>query len=194
MTKILITTSRRPTTTTRRFVKSLSMILPASLKIARGKLTLDLLALQALDLGLKKILIVRNKKGNPGYIDVYVLDESKLILNKVCTLYICGYSVNRNKLKIHMHKPVENIIVYFNVLSSINDIDMIECLLTGFNAKVIVDKNTIQTNEMTTIVMDIKKMLNRLGNIYYEITFKNTAGESQGLVIRVCRARICTKL
>ena len=72
MAKVIITSSRRPTPTVRRFIKSLLIVLPNSVKISRGKLSFNMLALQALDLGSDKLLVVRNKKGNPGYIDVYL--------------------------------------------------------------------------------------------------------------------------
>jgi len=90
--KFLVTTSHRPTRNTRRFTKFISMILPNFIRVNRGKLTLSMLALQAIDMNIDKVVIIRNRKGNPGYIDIYNVDYLNNSLRLLCTLKICGYS------------------------------------------------------------------------------------------------------
>jgi len=91
--KFLVTTSHRPTRNTRRFIKFISMVLPNFIRVNRGKLTLSMLALQAIDMNIDRVVIVRNRKGNPGYIDIYNVDYLNNSLKLLCTLKICGYSL-----------------------------------------------------------------------------------------------------
>ncbi len=92
MIKFLVTTSHRPTRNTRRFVKFISIILPNFMRVSRGKLTLSMIALQAIDMNIDRVVIIRNRKGNPGYIDIYDVDYLNNSLRLLCTLKICGYS------------------------------------------------------------------------------------------------------
>ncbi len=92
MAKFLVTTSHRPTRNTRRFVKFISMVLPNFTRVNRGKLTLSMIALQAIDMNMDKVVIVRNRKGNPGYIDIYSVDYLDKSLKLLCTLRVCSYN------------------------------------------------------------------------------------------------------
>jgi len=195
--KVIITSSRRPTPTTRRFIKSLLMILPNSIRISRGKLSFNMLALQALDVGSDKLLVVRNKKGNPGYIDVYIVNEIKpeLKLTKFCTLYICGYSIPRSVYKnsVQQFKP-KRIVVNINALSNIDNESIVECLLIGFNVKVCNDlRNGVSICSSDTITIDIKRVSKNSRRPFYEIMFKNMEERVLGPVIRICNAKIFTK-
>ncbi|MEM4040180.1 MAG: hypothetical protein QXM83_00010 [Ignisphaera sp.] len=197
MAKVIITSSRRPTPTVRRFIKSLLIVLPNSVKISRGKLSFNMLALQALDLGSDKLLVVRNKKGNPGYIDVYVVNEIKpeLKLTKFCTLYICGYWIPRpiHKDRIQQFKP-KSVIVPIDALSNIDNESIIECILIGFDIKVCNDaRNTISTCSNDAIIIDIKKVSKNSREAFYEIMFKDTKERVFGPVIRICNAKVFTK-
>jgi hypothetical protein len=67
--------------------------------VNRGKLTLKQLALQAIDLGFNAIIVVRNRKGNPGYIDFYTVTPSGELI-KECTLKVCGYTIPSDYKKL----------------------------------------------------------------------------------------------
>ncbi len=64
--KLLITTSREPSKRTRSFVKDLSVVLPHSVRVNRGKATYTELATRATSLGAYGVLIVLEKSGNPS--------------------------------------------------------------------------------------------------------------------------------
>ena len=66
--KLLITTSREPSKRVRSFVKDLSIVLPHSVRVSRGKATYSELATKATSLGAYGVLIVLERRGNPSSI------------------------------------------------------------------------------------------------------------------------------
>lgn len=196
MHKLFITTSRYPTPITRSFAKQLSMIISNASYIPRGKLTLAMLALQAIDLDISKIIIVKNRKGNPGYIDIYIVNHLEKSIIKLCSLHICGYLMNKTKyssLSAHRSKYV---ILGVESIDSIDE-NILECIVTGFNIKIYKHITSLTHNMKNSIIIHIKKkMLKNIHSInpIYEITFKDCQGELIGPVLRICRAKIFTKL
>ena len=76
----IVTTSRRPSRRVRRFCKELLYVIPNSVKVNRGKLSLDELYLKALELGGKRVILVSVLKGNPGVISFYDVNDGLLKL------------------------------------------------------------------------------------------------------------------
>jgi len=76
----IVTTSRRPSRRVRRFCKELLSVIPNSVKVNRGKLSLDDLYLKALELGGKRVILVSVLKGNPGVISFYDVNDGLLKL------------------------------------------------------------------------------------------------------------------
>ncbi|MEM2393613.1 MAG: hypothetical protein QXW82_04990 [Candidatus Bathyarchaeia archaeon] len=72
---ILITTSRRPTRSIRTFCKDLSHTIPNTLRINRGKLSLDGLIEKALEVNADKVVIIDRWKGGPGKIQLFIRGE-----------------------------------------------------------------------------------------------------------------------
>lgn len=68
---ILITTSRRPTKGLRTFCRDLAHITPKTLRINRGKLSLEGVAEKALELKAEKVIIVDRWRGGPGKIQLF---------------------------------------------------------------------------------------------------------------------------
>ncbi len=64
----LITTSREPTRRIRSFIKDLNKVIPGSVRVNRGKKSVEDLARECLRYGLSRALIVFRAKGNPGKI------------------------------------------------------------------------------------------------------------------------------
>lgn len=64
--RLLITTSREPSRRTRSFVKDLSLAVPHSVRINRGKATLSELALKATSLGAYGVVVLLEMRGNPS--------------------------------------------------------------------------------------------------------------------------------
>lgn len=195
--KIIVTTSRRPTPTVRRFIKHLVAVLPSSQYQRRGKLSFSMLALQAIDLNIDKLIVVKNRKGNPGYIDIYQVNHVNKAFVKLCTLFICGYTINKPYHKVqHKNKP-KHIVILEDVLTSIDNEEIAECLLLGFNIKIL---NKLHTSTLRHddhyVVLEVVKMFRKVDNYekpIYEITFKNIENKIIGPVIRICNAKVYTK-
>jgi len=62
---ILITTSRRTNQRTRRLAKELSWVIPFSVKINRGRMSLDDLKEFMFKEGFSRLIIITSKRGNP---------------------------------------------------------------------------------------------------------------------------------
>lgn len=200
MHKTLITSSHRPTPNVLKFIKHLVSILPNTRYQSRGKLSLSLLALQAIDLDVEKVLVVRSRKGNPGYIDVYQVDYLGKLLVKLCTMYICGYSIGTIQTKKLNFTP-KYLIVPSKIIDNIKDDEIVECILAGFSTKVCngIPKRLSNNNMKSVVLMDIKRAAKKDFSTcdavsVYEIEFKDLKGDVIGPVIRICKAKIYTKL
>lgn len=178
--KTIITTSRRPTRSSRRFVKILSLIIPDSMRVARGKYTINTLLLQALDLGVENIIVVRNRSGNPGYVDVYSVDSVTFRLNRVCSIRICGYKIIENyKRGVSYNKMV---LLRDNLIKISLDEHTLACILKCFNISIVSSRSScIGENTLEVRIKTLNKA--------YELSFNSCRGESRGLVLRICPIR-----
>jgi len=68
---ILITTSHRPSRRTRTLIRDLSHVIPGSVRVNRGKKSLEDLRQEAIKYGLDRVLVVGERKGNPGLLRFY---------------------------------------------------------------------------------------------------------------------------
>ena len=75
---ILVTTSHKPSARTRSFVKDLVSVIPFSRRTNRGHKTLAELALETKRSGFSYLVLVREKRGNPGAIDFYEVLGNRL--------------------------------------------------------------------------------------------------------------------
>lgn len=197
VTRILITTSRRPTPNVRRFIKQLIAVIPDAYYQLRGKLTLSMLTIWAIDFDIEKILIVRNRKGNPGYIDVYQVNHVDKTLTKFCTMYVCGFSMDRANTKLISRYKPKYIIMLNNTLNTIDDEAIAECLLAGFNVAVYDTIPTVKDEDSSYVILDVRKLVKKIGDSElptYEVMFRDLKNEVIGPVIRICRAKIYTKV
>lgn len=95
---IMITTSRRPSPRLRSLVKDLVSVLPRSIKVNRGHKSLVELALEAKRLGLKYVIIVTERKGNPGGLTFYEVEEvgaGRAQLKRLSTIILRGVKLSR---------------------------------------------------------------------------------------------------
>ncbi len=95
MARAIVTSSHRPSQRIRSFIKDLASTFKEFARINRGKMTLDELAQYMFTYNVDYALIVNAYRGNPGSIDVYVLDESSMALVKVARLWISGVRLSR---------------------------------------------------------------------------------------------------
>lgn len=76
--KFVLTTSRKPSQRTRSFVRDLVRVIPWSFHFTRGSCSLNDLADELAVLGINRMLILHEKKGNPSLIKFYKLIDGKL--------------------------------------------------------------------------------------------------------------------
>ncbi len=91
---ILLTTSRRPTKAIRTFCRDLSNTIPNTLRINRGKLSLEGVAEKALESNAEKVLIVERWKGGPGKIQFFEVSKEGLKLT-LPLIYLKGVKLQR---------------------------------------------------------------------------------------------------
>ena len=73
--RYLFTTSRRPSPRLRTFVKELAAVFPNAVRVNRGKKSLTELYSDAMSLNAARIIIIEQKKGNPGAIRIFDVNE-----------------------------------------------------------------------------------------------------------------------
>lgn len=93
--KIIITTSRNPTQTTRTFCNELAHTIPNTTRINRGKANLDTLAEKTLQNQAQKIMIVDRWKGNLGKIQLYTIGDTGLT-QYYPTIYVKSMKLRRD--------------------------------------------------------------------------------------------------
>ncbi len=187
--KIFITTSHRPTPRTRSLVKDLVSVVPGSIRLTRGKMTLALLALQAFDLGVERAIVLRNWKGNPRFIDVYTLSTGRIEFVKVCTLILCGFSLSREVGHVKTStKPVKICMVYPKELDSFSE-NILECLVRAFNIQFVENVEYVCRDHKSVLFIEFSKRIHR-GKNAVEVKFRNCSGKYVGPVLRFCGAKI----
>lgn len=72
---MLISTSRRPSTRTRSFVKELLGVIPLSFQVTRGKKSVEELKDIAVLKGCRRLMIVESKDGNPSALSFMYIDK-----------------------------------------------------------------------------------------------------------------------
>ncbi|MEM2006094.1 MAG: hypothetical protein QW154_00425 [Sulfolobales archaeon] len=107
--RLLITTSREPSRRTRSFIKDLSIVLPNSVRVTRGKSTHAELAGKAFSLSAYGILVVLEKKGNPSAL--LFAEPTGPELKKVFLLKLGGVSLLRELPGSQLPLGVEKLVI-----------------------------------------------------------------------------------
>ncbi len=140
---IIITTCRRPTRRLRSFVKDLAKVIPNSIRVNRGKMSLKDLIAYSRSLGARMIILVGLRHGNPGIVRFIELTEfgytfkppiiqilSVRLIREIKAPYIpaansiitCTFEKYSEKLKLFTQEIAENIMSPYIELSDISDI------------------------------------------------------------------------
>ncbi len=98
---MLISTSRRPSTRTRSFVKELLGVIPLSFYITRGKKSIEELKDIAVLKGCRRLMIVESKDGNPSALSFMFVDKKDW---KWIGIIDINVSLRR-EMKIHFNEP-----------------------------------------------------------------------------------------
>ena len=95
-TRIIVTTSHRPTQRVRSFVKDLVSVLPGAEKLTRGKSTLRDLYYEAVARGAQRVIVVSVWKGNPGTLNIYEpLEPPRMELRLISRIMLDGVRLSR---------------------------------------------------------------------------------------------------
>lgn len=91
--KVVITTSRRPSRRTRSLVRDLAAVIDGAVRFTRGHESLKSLAAMARTYGIKSVVIVGERKGNPGLLAAYAISDKGLL--PVAAIRIAGVTLSR---------------------------------------------------------------------------------------------------
>ncbi len=107
---ILITTSRRPSPRVRSLVKDLAGTIPGGIRFTRGHFSMEELAREAMLLGADRIVVVGERRGNPGIIRVYDFDDA-LRTRNIVSFIVKGVALSRELKRPVPGKPEPPLIV-----------------------------------------------------------------------------------
>jgi len=99
--RVLITTSHRPSVKLRVFIKELAQAIPNSIRINRGKKTLQDLYLEALNVNADRLIIAGDFKGNPSTLTLYTVSKG-FIKPKTLAHIILGGTKLLREIKDHV--------------------------------------------------------------------------------------------
>ena len=92
---ILVTTSRRPSPRVRSFVKDLVGVIPGAHRFTRGHFSMSELAREAYNMGADRIVVVGERRGNPGIVRVYGYTLDLLEAKNIVTFIVKGVTLSR---------------------------------------------------------------------------------------------------
>ncbi len=131
MVEFIVTTSRRPSPRSRSFVKDLVSVLPGGIRLTRGHSSYVDLAREALMVGCSRVIIIGERRGNPGVIRVYE-PTSSLELRHIVTFIILGVKLSRES---GFGKPVSPRFLVIETDSSPISEEFSEAFIRAFHAK-----------------------------------------------------------
>ncbi|MEB3759847.1 MAG: hypothetical protein GSR81_03275 [Desulfurococcales archaeon] len=95
MRNIIITTSRRPNRRIRSFIKDFELVIPRAIRLARGHLSMKDLYFEALNLNADRVIIVSDRRGNPGIIRIYKPENENLV--NIVSFIVKGIALSRER-------------------------------------------------------------------------------------------------
>ena len=166
--RILITTSRRPSPRTRSLVKDLAALFPGSYRVTRGHMTLGELALEARSIGVERVLIIGERRGNPSILRFYEPRGSNLV--NIVTLIVKGVKLSR-EAGTRPPRGAHGIAIMYD--DSEEAMEVAEALMRGLKAR-------LKPSRSDVIVM----LEGRSGEVLTQFQFR---GRRVGPVLRLSR-------
>ena len=133
---ILITTSRRPSPRVRSFVKDLVLVIPGAVRLTRGHLSMRDLAVEAQLVGADRVVVVGEKRGNPGIIRVYKVSGDSLV--NIVSFIVKGVALSRETGAGQPSKGTPLRLVVDTDGSSVAD-EFADAFVVAFHARVFED-------------------------------------------------------
>ncbi len=185
--KVIVTTSHRPTTRTRSFVKDLVAVIPNSSRFTRGKATFNLLALLATDFNADRILVVRNWKGNPRFLDIYAVEPLGPSTKKICTIVLKGIKLAREAKCSHPPFKPKRVVVPISDVSDEESEKLVECLSRGLYINPVDSIEEVCRNDRSSTLV-LRITCTPQG--FRELKFYDCEGRQFGPVIRVWKTKL----
>jgi U3 small nucleolar ribonucleoprotein protein IMP4 len=129
--RIIVTTSRRPSPRSRSFVKDLVSVLPGGVRLTRGHSSYADLAREALRVGADRVVIIGEWKGNPGVVRVYEPTRD-LELKHIVAMVVLGVKLARES---GASKPVNPRFLVVEADGSAIAEEFSEALVRAFHAR-----------------------------------------------------------
>jgi len=119
--KILLTTSRNPTSRIRTFCNDLTRIIPNIVRVNRGKMSMHEVAEKALEQGADRVVIVDRWQGGPGRIEFFHVGTAGLV-HVAPILYVAGIRLQREFAPTKL-KPEHSLVITQLIDNSIEIVD-----------------------------------------------------------------------
>lgn len=177
--KIIITTSRRPRPRSRTLVKDLVSVIPGCIRVTRGHSSYVDLAREALRLEVDRVVIIGERRGNPGIIRVYE-PTSDMKLRNIVTFLIIGVKLSR---EARTSKPINPTILLVEPDGSSVAEEFSEALIRAFHAKL------MSSGDLRDVVI---AKLERLSEDSVLLTF-HWRGRQVGPILKLRKPRVMVK-
>ncbi len=133
---IVITTSHKPSPRLRSFVKDLASVIPGAIKVNRGKKTLEDLLYDSIEYKADRLIIVGERKGNPGSIKVYYVNSQEEKLVELALYVIKGVKLSReNPYAVRIYNPSKLMVDASHAKTKVEEI-FVEIFSKSFKAKI----------------------------------------------------------
>jgi len=176
--RIVFTTSHKPSSKLRTFIKELAATIPFSIKINRGKKTLNMLYLEALGMGAKNVVVGLERKGNPSGLVLYSVLEKPLGLRREVLVKISGVSLWREIADaVKPYNPSS-----IAILLSEEAMEIAEALVKMFNAEPVFSED--EARDFDVLVRIVAKK-----NIYLVVFENPSTRKVVGPIIKVSGVR-----
>jgi len=114
--KILLTTSRNPTPRIRTFCNDLTRVIPNIMRVNRGKMSIDEVAVKTLEQGADRVVIVDRWQGGTAKIEFFRIGTSGLVPVPP-VLYVAGIRLQREFAPARL-KPIHSLVITQSVDNS----------------------------------------------------------------------------
>jgi len=141
--KILLTTSRNPTSGVRTFTHDLTRVIPGIVRVNRGKMSMDEVAEKALEHNADRVVIINRWHGGPGRIEFFRIGVSGLV-HVPPILYVAGIRLQREFALVKLKSALSLVITQSNE----NSIKIVDSSSKFFNLPVMIEKEVLSKHQV----------------------------------------------